>query len=86
MVHLLKMITALCNTRGVLQEYADHTGQRLNVSKCAAILQGDWGPLPITSLEGISVEPYVRYLGWHLRKMAPYDQYTAALWRFETTA
>ena len=53
---------AVRELKRVMQEYGDHTGQRLNVSKCAAILQGDWGPLPITSLEGISVEPYVRYL------------------------
>ena len=69
--------------KGIMQEYGDHTGQRLNISKCAVILQGDWGPLPITSLEGIPVEPYVRYLGRHLGKMAPYDQYAAALRKFE---
>ena len=72
--------------KGIMQEYGDHTGQRLNVSKCAVILQGDWGSLPITSLEGIPVEPYVRYLGWHLGKMAPFDLYAAALRKFETKA
>jgi hypothetical protein len=27
--------------KGIMQEYGDHTGQRLNISKCAVILQGD---------------------------------------------
>ena len=34
----------------------------------------DWGPLPITSVAGITLEPYVRYLGWHQGNMAPYNQ------------
>ena len=39
-------------------------------------------------MAGITVEPYVRYLGWHLGNMAPYkyDQYAAALRNFETEA
>ena len=28
--------------------------------------------------------PYIRYLGWHLGNMAPYDQYSAALQQFKT--
>ena len=74
--------------KGIMQEYGEYTGQRFNVSKCAAILQGDWGPLPITSVARITVEPYVRYLsmGWHLGNMAPYDPYAAGLRAFKTKA
>ena len=64
---------ALRELKGVMQEYGVNTGQRLNVSNCAAILQGDSGPMPLPSLEGILVELYVGYLGWHLGNMAPYD-------------
>ena len=44
---------AVSELKGVMQEYGDYTGQRLNFSQCAAILKGDWGPLPIASVEGI---------------------------------
>uniref|UniRef100_A0A7S1I8F4 Reverse transcriptase domain-containing protein n=1 Tax=Eutreptiella gymnastica TaxID=73025 RepID=A0A7S1I8F4_9EUGL len=55
----------------IMREYGNYTGQRLNLSKCSAILQGDWGQVPISHIEGIQVEKYVRYLGWHLGEMAP---------------
>ena len=71
--------TAVLELQRVMHEYGECTAQRLNVSKCAAILQGDWGPLPITNVAGIAAEPYVRHLGWHLGNMAPYEQYAAAL-------
>jgi len=32
------------------------------------------------------VEKYVRYLGWYLGEMAPYDQYAPALRTFEVKA
>ena len=77
---------AVKELKEITGEYGDYTGQRLNMAKCAAILQGDWPPLPITSIEGITVEPYVHYLGWHLGSMAPYNQYAAGLRKFETKA
>ena len=47
-----KVQAAVKKLKEIMQEYGDYTAQRLIVAKCAAILQGDWGPLPITSIEG----------------------------------
>mmetsp|Transcript_10616 Transcript_10616/g.18827 ORF Transcript_10616/g.18827 Transcript_10616/m.18827 type:complete len:155 (-) Transcript_10616:713-1177(-) len=44
---------AVAELKDIIREYGDYTGQQFNLWKCSAILQGEWGPLPITHIEGI---------------------------------
>ena len=39
----------------IMSQYARYTGQALNLAKSKAVLQGDWGPMTVTSVGGIDV-------------------------------
>ena len=72
--------------KAIMKEYGKYTGQELNLEKTNLILQGDWGPLTITELEGIKVTRSARYLGWLLGKATPQDQYATALRKLRNKA
>lgn len=68
---------------GVMEQYAQFTGQALNLAKSKAVVQGDWGPLAITQVGGIEMVKATKYLGWYVGDMGPMEQYAGPMRKFE---
>ena len=52
----------LREVKKVMQEYAEYTGQEMNLGRSKIVLQGDWED-GLDILEGFEVATTVRYLG-----------------------
>ena len=71
--------TNLRKLKVIMKDYGTYTGQELNLDKTMLVLQGDWGPWSIPTIEDMRVVKHARYLGWLLGKATPTDQYATAL-------
>ena len=67
----------------VMAQYAQFTGQTLNLAKSKAVVQGDWGPMGITQVGGIQLVKAVKYLGWYVGDMGPVEQYTGPMRKYK---
>ena len=65
-----------------MREYAEFSGQELNVDKCEVVLQGNWTNKDFT-VGGIKVGTKIKYLGVYIGKATAEQQYAGPKRRFD---